>query len=248
MIRRFGLIGYPLGHYFSPDYFARKFKQDKISDCVYDTFEIQSINELNHVLQKHQDIQGLNVTIPYKEAVIPYLNELSEEAKLIGAVNTIQFIKEAKGLKKIGHNTDVQGFRDSLSDLIGSARPAALVLGSGGSSKAVCYVLREMGIAFHIVSRSGSEKTISYGSLTAKTIQKHSLIINTTPLGMHPKVDTKPLIPYKGLSSNHFLFDLVYHPEITAFMKEGNFAGAKTKNGFDMLMLQAEASWRIWNQ
>ena len=240
MSHKLGLIGYPLSHSFSPSYFAEKFAQLGIKDSEYLAYSIDEIGKINDIFES--GVTGLNVTIPYKEQVIPFLDKLSEEAAEIGAVNTI---KIKNGLK-VGYNTDVYGFRASLLGQIGDAKiERALILGSGGASKAVKFVLGKLGIDFKIVSRK--EEYLTYEKLDSETIQNHKLIINTTPLGMYPNVGNCPDLPYEGLTKHHFLYDLVYNPEKTMFLKKGESAGAGIKNGNDMLILQAEKSWEIWN-
>ena len=239
-MRRFGLIGYPLSHSFSPKYFADKFSREGISDCRYNLLEIPTIEEVQELLDG--SIEGINVTIPYKEQVLPYLTAIDAEAEAIGAVNTI---KISDGEIK-GYNSDIYGFEHSLLTLIDGERPAgALILGTGGASKAVKYVLDKCQIAYNVVSRSSGD--LLYSELTDTILNTHELIINTTPLGTYPNILAKPQIPYNSLSSRHFLFDLTYNPRITAFMQEGIDRGAKTLNGYRMLELQAEKSWAIWN-
>ncbi|NNF36293.1 MAG: shikimate dehydrogenase [Saprospiraceae bacterium] len=240
-MRRFGIIGYPLGHSFSPPYFANKFQELGIEDSEYKAYPITSIKDFPSLIT--DDLVGLNVTIPYKEAVIPYMDELSDAARKIKAVNTI-FQKDGK---LIGHNTDYYGFMKSLIDLIdGEDVKAALVLGTGGSSKAVCYALSAMGISYSLVSRNPDY--LSYSDLTEDVIKKHQLIINTTPLGMSPHIHASPLINFIYLNDQHFCYDLIYNPEKTLFLEKAEQHGATIKNGHDMLILQAEKSWQIWNQ
>ncbi len=239
-MRRFGLIGYPLSHSFSPKYFADKFSREGIIDCRYDLLEIPTIEEVQQLLDG--SIEGINVTIPYKEQVLPYLNAIDAEAEAIGAVNTI---KISDGEIK-GYNSDIYGFEHSLLALLDGERPeGALILGTGGASKAVKYVLDKCQIAYKVVSRSRGD--LLYSELTDTILNTHELIINTTPLGTYPNILAKPQIPYNNLSNRHFLFDLTYNPRITAFMQEGIDRGAKTLNGYRMLELQAEKSWAIWN-
>jgi|TARA_R110000737_G_scaffold294584_1_gene301241 shikimate dehydrogenase len=241
MSHKLGLIGYPLTHSFSPSYFEEKFKELNIQDSEYLAYSIEEIGKISEVFES--GVTGLNVTIPYKELVIPFLDELSEGAAEVGAVNTI---KIENGLK-IGYNTDVYGFQASLLEQLGDTKiEKALILGSGGASKAVKYVLNKLGIKYKIVSRK--KIYLTYDKLDAKTVQAHKLIVNTTPLGMYPNVDNCPLIPYDGITNQHFLYDLVYNPEKTLFLRKGESAGCSIKNGNDMLVLQAEKSWEIWNQ
>lgn len=239
--RQYGLIGYPLSHSFSPGYFAEKFANEDIVDAHYDLYPLEQISEVQKLLDG--SLSGINVTIPYKEQVIPYLDVLDEEAAAIGAVNTIKF---DRGLVK-GYNTDVYGFEQSLLGACDGHLPAkALILGTGGAAKAVQYTLSKHKVEFLSVSRTSGD--ITYDKLTSEMIAKHRLIVNTTPLGMYPKDDTCPDIDYKSITDKHVLYDLVYNPTQTLFLKQGYDQGAKTKNGLDMLKLQAERSWQIWNE
>ena len=238
---KLGLIGYPLGHTFSPSYFANKFKELNISNSEYLAYSIENIQEVNEILEK--GVNGLNVTIPYKEKVIPYLDELSDEAFEINAVNTI-CIKEGR---RVGYNTDAYGFEISLKNLLGNAKiENALILGTGGASKAIKYVLSKLGINYTMVSRH--KPYLTYDELNDSIIEQNKLIINTTPLGMYPKVEDCPILPYSAISDKHFLYDLVYNPEKTLFLKKGERQSCSTKNGYEMLILQAEKAWEIWNQ
>jgi len=238
--KKFGLIGHPLKHSFSPGYFSQKFMDEGIHDCQYDLYDLESIRDFEGLLD--QNLIGLNVTIPYKEKVIPYLDELSDDARQIGAVNTIKFTSQ--GL--VGYNTDTYGFSTSLEAFYGGNKPdSALVLGSGGASKAVCFSLGKLGIKSIIVSRKS--QFLNYGDLDHKHLAESQLIVNTTPLGTWPDVDSAAEIPYKLITSEHFLYDLVYNPEKTLFLKQGEDRGDSIKNGHDMLKLQAEKSWEIWN-
>ncbi|WKV13004.1 shikimate dehydrogenase [Marivirga harenae] len=242
-MKTYGLIGFPLKHSFSGKYFSEKFKKENIQVCEYRLFPLESVGEFDEL--KQQDIAGLNVTIPYKEQIIPFLDELDEHAKSIGAVNVIQF----KDGKTKGFNSDYYGFKNSLLNFIPKKSCSkALILGTGGASKAIKQVLIDLSIPFKVVSRkAGFDYT--YDDLNSKTdvIQEYHLIINTTPLGTYPNIDEKPYFPYKALSDNHYLYDLVYNPAETAFLKAGKNQGAKTINGLEMLIGQAEKSWEIWN-
>ena len=274
MNHKLGLIGYPLSHSFSPSYFAGKFKKLNIQDSEYLAYSIDKIGKINEIFES--EVTGLNVTIPYKEQVIPFLDELSDEAAQIGAVNTIKIVDG----RKVGYNTDVYGFQASLLEFLGDVKiEKALILGSGGASKAVKFVLKNLGIDYKIVSRREiseadaininesnlssisfdsqemghkefyrKEAYLTYQKLDEKMIQEYKLIVNTTPLGMYPYVDNCPEIPYEGLTEQHFLYDLVYNPEKTLFLMKGESARCSIKNGNDMLILQAEKSWEIWNQ
>lgn len=247
-MKLFGLIGHPLSHSFSKKYFTEKFKKEGIYDCQYELFDIDSIEKLPSLLKENPQLLGLNVTIPYKQEVFKYLDEVDPSAKDIGAVNVIK-IDHGK-LK--GYNSDYLGFKISLTEFMGRdllmPKLNALVLGSGGASKAVKAALNDLDIAFKIVSRNSGfrEDMITYNDVDKDIIETHQLIINTTPLGMSPKVDTCPQLPYSLLSRAHYLFDLVYNPENTFFMQKGNAAGAKAINGMRMLILQAEEAWKIW--
>jgi shikimate dehydrogenase len=241
-MKTFGLIGYPLSHSFSPGYFAHKFETQNITDAEYLSFPISSINKLTELVANNKSLVGLNVTIPYKQAVIPFLDELDETAVAVGAVNTIKI----KNNKLIGYNTDVIGFEKSLSRLLENDSHA-IILGTGGAAKAVGFVLKKLNIEHIYVSRNKSKHTFNYEELDETIIKKHTLIINTTPIGMSPEVSSSPNIPYNLLSEQHFLFDLIYNPEITLFLQKGKDKGCRTQNGLEMLHLQADSSWSIWN-
>ena len=239
-MKKFGLIGYPLGHSFSPGYFKDKFTKESIDWATYKAYPLTEIGELQDLFEK--GVHGLNVTIPYKEAVIPFLTSLDPISSEIGAVNTI-LVKEGE---RIGYNTDVYGFETSLKGVLNGHVPSgALILGSGGASKAVIFVLRSMGIQTKIVSRSKGD--LSYDEIDEEVLHEHPLIVNTTPLGMAPNLDASPLIPYDHLTADHILFDLIYNPEKTIFLNRGEEQGCTIKNGLEMLILQAEKSWEIWN-
>ncbi|MDX1903314.1 MAG: shikimate dehydrogenase [Thermonemataceae bacterium] len=239
-----GLIGYPISHSFSKKYFQEKFLKEKIENITYELFPLQNIEKFPDLLAQHKQWLGLNVTIPYKESIIAYLDELSEEAQKIGAVNTIHFEEN----KKIGYNTDYEGFKKSLEQIALPQNTKALVLGTGGASKAIQVALQNLHIPFLLVSHSSKPHSLPYEMLDAKIMKEHSLIINTTPLGMQPQTDTFPPIPYDYITEAHFLYDLVYNPEETTFLKKGAEKNAKTKNGLEMLYLQAEAAWKIWQK
>lgn len=245
--RLYGLIGKPLGHSFSLPYFTEKFVRESI-DAEYRNFPLDEISDFETLVSMETQLAGLNVTVPYKQKVIPYLDSLSETAESIGAVNTISFIRGEGGLKLRGDNTDVAGFRRSLEEHLQEQHRSALVLGTGGSSKAVCFVLERLGIEYTLVSRSEGEGRIPYEEVKEVKVAETLLIINTTPLGMHPKVAGFPDIPYANLTPGHLLFDLVYNPERTRFLALGEKEGAKIVNGYDMLVYQAEASWKIWTE
>ncbi len=243
-MRKFGLIGFSLTHSFSKKYFEEKFQRESISGCRYDLFELKSIQELPLLIKSNPGLIGLNVTIPYKETVMSCLSEVSEEAKEVGAVNCI---KVENGTLK-GYNTDVFGFETSLKNFVGQAtnRKRVFVLGTGGSSKAIQYVFKKLNISFHLVSRGKKRDNISYAEIS-DLMKEENLFINTTPVGMFPAASEAPAIPYEKISENDFLFDLIYNPTETAFLERGKLQGAKTKNGLEMLQLQADKSWEIWN-
>ncbi|MEM9848263.1 MAG: shikimate dehydrogenase [Bacteroidota bacterium] len=243
----YAIIGYPLSHSFSPKYFTTKFEREQIPDSAYIALPIENIHQLPNLLQTYPNLRGLNVTLPYKQAVFEYLDEVDEGAATIGAVNTIN-IRDGQ-LK--GYNTDAIGFEVSLKELLGGAANTqikALVLGSGGAAKAVNYVLGQMGIAYQVVSRTAEKGDLTYEKITPDALQAHTLIVNTTPLGMHPNVNFAPNLPYEALRQEHFLYDLVYNPSETLFLKNGKDRGAAIMNGLKMLHLQAEAAWEIWNE
>ena len=243
-MRRFGLIGYQLSHSFSQKFFTEKFQREHITGCVYENFPIADISELPGILQQYPVLEGLNVTIPYKERVIPFLHHQDEVVQAIGACNCIR-IKEGK---LFGFNTDVAGFEVSLDKLLQPYHKKALVLGTGGAAKAVHYVLKKRGIEFIEVSRNPQGRNqISYADVDA-VMHDHLLIVNTTPLGMYPNVEEFPPIAYDMLTPRHYLFDLIYNPPATAFLKKGEEKGALVKNGGEMLVIQAEESWKIWNR
>ena len=245
-MRQFGLIGYPLGHSFSASFFAEKFREEEI-DAEYRNFPLETIKEFKDLVKREEDLAGLNVTVPYKQEIIPYLDLLSPTAEAIRAVNTISFRRSESKMELVGDNTDVIGFRRSLEQHLKSHHTSALVLGTGGSSKAVLHVLELLDITYTRVSRSAGDKRITYGELKGDLVNKTNLIVNTTPLGMYPGVETFPQIPYEALSANHLLFDLVYNPAKTGFLQRGEKHGTRIVNGHDMLIYQAEASWEIWN-
>jgi shikimate dehydrogenase len=243
-MRKYGLIGYPLSHSFSQKYFTDKFQQEGITGCVYENFPLAGIDEFAALIQQNPDLNGLNVTIPYKEKVIPFLTAQSNVVKSIGACNCIRI----ENGELTGHNTDVVGFEESLRPLLQPHHKKALVLGTGGAAKAVHYVLNKLGISFYEVSRTpANNRQIAYQQVDEAVIKEHEVIINTSPLGMYPKVDECPPLPYGALTSKHYLFDLVYNPAKTLFLQKGEEQGAAIKNGHDMLIIQAEESWRIWN-
>lgn len=247
-MKLYGLLGYPLGHSFSAKYFAEKFAKEGV-DATYKNFEFAEVADAVAYLLQQDDLQGFNVTIPHKQAIMPYLNGLSAEAEAIGAVNVVCVKRDADGaVKLLGCNSDVVGFSNSIQPLL---RPKlhskALVLGTGGASKAVMYGLRKLGVEPIYVSRTPKEGQLTYDDLTSEVMRDYKVIVNCTPLGMYPKVDACPDIPYQYLTPDHLLYDLVYNPLETLFMKRGAAQGAVVKNGLEMLHLQAEAAWVDWN-
>lgn len=247
-MKLFGLIGYPLQHSFSKEYFTRKFKIENISSCEYQNFEIESPVQIRELLSKNTGLQGLNVTIPYKEAVISVLDELDPEAKKIGAVNCIKVSRYQNQFHLKGYNTDAPAFEQTLKPLLKEHYKKAMILGTGGSSKAVATAFDNLGIDYVFVSRQPRDcNQIRYSILHEELIRDHLIIINTTPVGMFPDIESYPEIPYQFLTKNHLLYDLIYNPAQTIFLKQGMKAGAEIKNGAEMLQVQAELSWEIWN-
>ncbi len=248
-MRQLGLIGYPLGHSFSKKYYLDKFKNEGINDIDYDLYPISTIEEFPSLYLKNPDFYGVNVTIPYKQSVMQYLTELSPEAKEIGAVNCIQ-IKHSTSdeIRLKGFNTDAFGFEMSLKPLLENKYKKALVFGNGGATKAVCYALNKLDISYQIVSRTKTAENLSYQDLNSDLIKENLILINCTPLGTFPKTEECPEIPYDAIGPDHLLYDLIYNPEETLFLKKGKERGAKIKNGHEMLVLQAEKNWEIWNQ
>jgi shikimate dehydrogenase len=246
----YGLIGYPLGHSFSKKYFSGKFEKEGLSEYQYLNFEIESIELFPSIFVKYPEIRGLNCTIPYKQLVMQYLDEIDEETRQVGAVNTIKPLRTANGLKLKGYNTDIIGFERSLKPMLNEKHKRALILGTGGASKAIKHILTKLGIEYLSASIENDffEKEIRYEQIDRKMIEERLVIINATPLGTFPKIDNCPSIPYEYLTNDHVLFDLVYNPEVTLFMKKGIEKGAKVKSGLEMLHGQAEASWEIWNK
>jgi shikimate dehydrogenase len=242
-MKLYGLIGKPLKHSFSKAYFTEKFRNEGIVDCRYENFEMDTISELPTILNAHTGLQGLNVTIPYKKEVLQYLHFKNEIVEATGACNCI---KIADGVL-YGYNTDVPGFQKSLQPHLKPHHTKALVLGTGGSSGAVQYALKQTGIPYKLVSRQKSERTIAYSDVDAALLQEYTVLVNTTPLGMFPNMDAAPELPYEHLTEKHLLYDLIYNPEKTLFLQQGESNGATTTNGHKMLLLQAEESWTIWN-
>lgn len=244
-MKKFGLIGFPLGHSFSKNFFKEKFIRERYSEITYENYEINSIEKLSDILTNNPDLRGFNVTIPYKEKIIPLLDDIDIIAKKIGSVNTV---KISDG-KLIGYNTDYLGFRESIISWLPNTNISALVLGSGGSSKAIKYVLDDLRISYKVISRDSKDMKISYKELkNLSMISTSKLIINTTPLGMSPNVDGFPDIDYNLINNKHFVFDLVYNPIKTKFLSLCEERGANIKNGYEMLVAQAEKAWEIWNK
>ncbi|QIJ89673.1 Shikimate 5-dehydrogenase I alpha [Mesoflavibacter sp. HG96] len=245
-MRKFGLIGRNISYSFSQNYFSIKFKDENILDATYQNFDIQSINQFKKEILATDHLAGLNVTIPFKEEIIPLLDKVDKKAKKIGAVNTIKITK--KGKTK-GYNTDCYGFKKSLKPLLKKQHKNALILGTGGASKAIAYVLKQLNIDYKFVSRTASNNAdYTYTDLNQELINNHQIIINCTPVGTYPKVDQAPDIPYQFITSNHILYDLIYNPSTTLFLQEGKNKGATIINGYDMLVFQAEKAWKIWNK
>jgi shikimate dehydrogenase len=246
-MRKFGLIGYPLGHSFSKKYFTEKFLNEHISDCSYENYPIENINLVKNIVYEDHDLLGFNVTIPYKTEIIRFLDSLEPAAEEIGAVNVVKIKRSDSGIRLSGFNSDITGIGETLYPYITKNVRNAIVLGTGGSSKAVCYTLHKFGINIIQISRNKKPGLFTYPEVTRELMDNCELIINTTPLGMFPDIENKPDINYNLLSSKHILFDLVYNPEITAFLKMGVEKGCKTIGGIKMLYSQAERAWEIWN-
>lgn len=244
---KFGLIGKNISYSFSRGYFLEKFKELKLDKLTYHNFDIQDIEEFPFIIyQREDEFRGFNVTIPYKQTIMKYLSKIDDDAVEIGAVNTI---KVTENNELIGYNTDSYGFENSLKPLLKENHKKALILGTGGASKAIAFVLNKLKIEFLFVSRNPSnDYEIEYANLTQEIIESHQLIINSTPVGTHPNIEECPNIPYDYLSENHYLFDLIYNPSETKFLKLGKEQGSCIKNGLEMLELQAEKSWKIWNK
>lgn len=243
---KYGLIGYPLGHSFSISYFNEKFENEGI-DAVYENFEIPQIDDVKEIIDSNPDLKGLNVTIPYKQQVLKYIKELSPEAKAIGAVNVIRI--EHKGNKTVlkGFNSDVIGFTKSIEPILNTYHKKALILGTGGAAKAVQYGLQSLGIETLFVSRTKKKNAITYEEVTADIVREYNVIVNCTPVGMYPHIDECPKLPYEAMDSHTLLYDLLYNPDETKFLRLGAERGATVKNGLEMLLLQAFVSWEIWN-
>jgi shikimate dehydrogenase len=244
-MKLYGLIGYPLGHSFSKQYFTEKFEKEGLRDCFFEAFPINSVNQFKNLLIENPQLKGMAVTIPYKEQVLQFVDELSDEVKYIGATNSIKIA----GSKLVAYNTDIIGFEQSFVKQLNPFHKKALILGTGGASKAVQYVLRKLGIQFLVVSRVEdlTKGFIQYHSIDKKMMDDYTVIINCTPVGMSPNENVAPEIPYHFISAKHYLYDLVYKPARTLFLQKGEGMGATIQNGYEMLLIQAEASWKIWN-
>ncbi len=244
-MNKLGLLGKNIAYSFSRTYFKKKFEDEKITNTTYENFDIETISLFPSIIKETSNLKGLNVTIPYKEVVIPYLDKINKKAKKIGAVNTIKITKKGK---LVGHNTDCYGFKKSIEPFLKPHHKSALILGTGGASKAIAYSLKKLGIVYQYVSRKQSEGIgFTYDSLTEDAIKKHQIIINCTPLGTFPNIEDCPNIPYQAITDKHILFDLIYNPDETKFLKLGKQNNAVTINGLNMLRLQAEKAWSIWN-
>lgn len=245
---KYGLIGYPLGHSFSISYFNQRF-QDEGIDAVYENYEIPNIDALAEILDSNPELKGLNVTIPYKEKVIPFLDSISPEARAIGAVNVIRVTHRGNKTELKGFNSDVIGFTKSIEPMLDKKwHQKALILGTGGASKAIDYGLRTLGLETVFVSRYERPNTIQYKTITPEIVKEYNVIVNCTPLGMYPKTEECPDLPYEAMDSHTILYDLIYNPDETLFMKRGAEYGANVKNGLEMLLLQAFASWEFWHE
>jgi shikimate dehydrogenase len=241
----YGLIGYPLSHSFSKDYFTKKFEREGLQEHRFENFSIPQVRQLEEIIRSHDNLKGLSVTIPHKQAVLPLLTDMDSSAGVVGACNCIK----VEGTRLSGYNTDIMGFKNSLVPLLQPQHTKALILGKGGAAKAVGYVLEQLAIDYLFVERKSSrdEQSILFENVSKELVKERKLIVNTTPLGTFPAVDTCPDIPYDALTQEHLLFDLVYNPAKTLFLQRGEAMGTITKNGYEMLVLQAEESWRIWN-
>ena len=248
-MKTYGLVGYPLGHSFSQDYFTKKFAAENI-DAQYLNFQIEDISLFPEKVLTVDGLSGLNVTIPYKQKVMAYLDEIDETAQKVGAVNVVKIIRQGSNVRLRGCNSDVVGFENSLKPLLKPCHTSAYILGTGGASKAVRYVLEKLGIDYQFVSRTAdaANNILSYEQLTNDLIASHKLIVNCTPLGMSPKTDACPAIPYEAIGPDHLCFDLIYNPEVTLFLQKARQQGATIKNGLDMLIGQADRAWEIWNE
>ncbi|MDR3266443.1 MAG: shikimate dehydrogenase [Tannerella sp.] len=247
-MKKYGLIGYPLGHSFSKTFFNQKFQSEKI-DVEYVNFEIENVKDLKGIIKENPTLCGLNVTLPHKVTVMPLLDKISENAKNIGAVNVIKFKKGLFGkLRLEGHNSDIIGFMKSIEPILNEKHRKALILGTGGASKAIYHGLKQLGVSAVYVSRTKKKECFTYEEITKEIIEEYTVIVNATPVGMYPNANECPDIPYQYLTDSHIIYDLLYNPDETLFMKKGKIHGATVKNGLEMLLLQAFVSWEIWNE
>ncbi len=246
-MRKYGLVGYPLGHSFSKKYFSGKFAAENISDCIYNNYPLENLDNFKEFINSDKELIGLNVTIPYKSKIMRFVDVLDAEAAEIGAVNVLKIKRQSHQFRIFGYNSDVTGIRDTLLPFINDNVRNALILGTGGSSMAVSYVLNKSGLNVRMVSRERKPGVMSYPDLTPEVISESQIIVNTTPLGMFPDIEGKPPINYSLLTKQHILFDLVYNPELTSFLKMGADKGCITLSGIKMLHSQAEKAWEIWN-
>lgn len=244
-MNKYGLLGFPLTHSFSQKYFVEKFEKEGI-EGVFDNFELEDAKQMADAIKNEPELKGFCITIPHKQAILPLLDETDDAIDMIGAVNCVKIDRTAKGTRLKGYNTDVIGFEESFKPLLKAHHKKALILGTGGASKAVEYVLGELGISYQMVSRTKTETSLCYEDITPELMQDIQVVVNTTPLGMYPKVDACPALPYASLSEQHYFYDLVYNPAETLFLTKAKEQGATIKCGMDMLELQAEANWRIW--
>ena len=244
---KYGIIGYPLGHSFSPGFFNEKFINEGIN-AVYERYELSQIDLLPEIIASNPELCGLNVTIPYKQQIMQYLDELSEEAREIGAVNVVKVTHNGKNVHLKGFNSDVIGFSRSIEPLLEKHHKKALILGTGGAAQAIDYGLKQLGLETIKVSRYERPDTIQYDKITPDVIKEYKVIINCTPIGMYPNTEECPNLPYEAMDSQHLLYDLIYNPDTTLFMKKGMERGAVVKNGLEMLLLQAYASWEFWHE
>jgi len=247
-MKKFGLIGKTLSHSFSKKYYLEKFAKESIINVDYDLYELSTIDKLKDLYESDPLLLGINITIPYKEDALAYVDELSPEASSIRAINCVKIDRSNDRVTLKGYNTDAYGFEESFKKQLQPHHKKALILGNGGATKAVIYVLNKLEIPYLIVSRQKSDSSISYEDVSEKLLATYTIIINCSPVGTYPNVDQSPAIPYQFISESHYLYDLIYNPEETLFLKEGKEKNATTKNGFEMLILQAEKNWEIWNQ
>jgi shikimate dehydrogenase len=246
-MRKLGLLGYPLGHSFSKKYYTEKFLREKIRDIDYDLYAMADVSEFRKLYETDERFYGFNVTIPHKQAVAKLVDELSPEAAEMQAVNCVTITRKEGQVYLKGYNTDADGFEKSLKPLLGAGHEKALVLGNGGAAKAVFYVLKKLGIPFKIVSRSREKGDLLYDEISPEIMKDHTVVINCSPVGTYPNIDVAPDIPYEFITEDHLLYDLIYNPEETLFLQKGKEKGAITKNGYEMLLIQAERNWEIWN-